>query len=406
VRSTILALLGAASLLAAADSAVAAPVDEFVKLRAAQLIDYECEALSYLEQVYLNTAQNHWLDQTPEYQSLLESSTTPEQYGEWIRAREAEAQAMAGEVGGCTPAAEPYLLQARGQANAFITQGLMLAFHFNSMLSDDPYRRAMEAGDQQAAMQYDGFLQNAFGQNYKPFMEAQNHAVSLLVPLRDPTMIELYGFDHLGFEEVRKMDEARLMAIRAANTVRFQIAAVNNGWAVFAKELEGGWSVPTLRAAGVTDRDQSLPVVEGPSAYALEAGGDTFQYAFVRMPDASLRLMLLGDATAKLGPDAVARLYIPTMPLPVGVDDWNYFNHSTFRDAAMVWDGIPVSSGCLGGPCYEFPSEVFDAIARRGEKGYAELFISADPAAQPPPIVSGNYRDGRVASRHFHTLSK
>lgn len=388
---------------------MAGAVEDYVDLRAAEIIDVQCEVLKHVEFRYLVDAQFAMLQQTPEWGWLQSGRFTQEQYNTWIDARNLEAEAKVDEAGGCTEAAGHYLLLARDRANTRIAQDLLLALHFDSLAETDLDRYLLDADQKQSIMAYDGFLQQVYGARYQDFMAFQRQQAAALLPVSsaDPYNLDtnavdaLYGRSDADNEKVR---EAQRRAVLAVNAVQFEVVAESNGWRVLPSNLEGGWVLPTLRRADAADRDDRLIVVAGPDAYGLADYSGSFQQLLARAPDGTLRLMTFGEATATLGPNPAARFYIPSVPLPVGVDEWSYFNHPTFRDLAMVWDGVAATAACLGGPCFDFPPEVFDAIGRRGEHGHVELFIADGPGAVPDPITPGNYRSGRIASRHFFTL--
>ncbi|WP_439600943.1 hypothetical protein [Devosia sp.] len=399
-------LIGAMTLCGAA---VAGSVEDYVDLRTAELIDTQCEVLKYVEFRYLIDAQFTALQQTAEWGWLKSGRFTQEQYNSWIDARNVEARTKADETGGCTQAAGRYLLLARDRANARIAQDLLLALHFDSLAETDLDRRLLEADQKQSVMAYDAFLQQVYGASYQDFMAFQRQqAVSLLpVSSGDPYDLDTNAVDALyarSAADTEKVSEAQRRAILAIGAVQFEVMAESNGWRVLPLGLEGGWVIPTLRRADVSDRSDRLVVVAGPDSYGLADYSGSFQQLLAQAPDGTVRLMVFGEVAARLGPNPGARLYIPSMPLPVGVDDWSYFNQPGFRDLAMVWDGVPAASACLGGPCFDFPPEVFDAIGRRGANGQVELFIADSPDALPGPITPGSYRSGRIASRHFFTL--
>lgn len=399
------AALGAA-LWASTGVALAGPVEDYVTLRTAEYLDLQCKALKYVEHSYLIAAQVQLLEQTGQWGGLQSGKLTQEQYNTWMDERNAEAKAMA-DAAGCTAAAEPYLVKAREQANALIAQGLLLALHFDGLPEGDPDRQLLGADQKQAAQAYDVFMQQVWGTNYSNFMGFQQQQARAALPFT-PTLtygdVDPYGFAS-AFRTDDELDQiygAKSRGVRAMDLVQFEVLAETNGWRVLPEHLEGGWIIPTLtRADNPAER---LVVVQGPSAYSLADYGGTYQQLLARAPDGSVKLMIFGEAVNKLGPTPGARFYIPSLPAPQGLTDWSWFNEPTYRDTAMVWDGAPMSGTCLGGPCFEFPPEVFDAIAHRGEQGAVELFISDGPSAQPAPITPGNYRSGRIEARHFFGL--
>jgi len=409
VSKTVVSSVSAAWLVALAGTALAGPVEDYLQLQAAERLDLKCKVLKYVEHQFLVDAEIALLEQTAEWSWLKSGRFTQQQYGAWIDERHAEAQALVDATGGCTSAAEPYLNKARSEANALIAQGLMLALHFHNLPETDAYRQLLRADQKQAAAAYDVFLQQAWGANYQSFMGFQRERASALLPFQ-PTLTygdsDPYDFGNMfrTDDEVEQLVEARRRSARAIDLVQFEVMAETNGWRVLPEHLEGGWIIPTLTRADATNPDDRLVVVQGPAAYGLDDYSGVYQQLLARAPDGTVKLMLFGEVAAQLGPTPGARFYIPSMLLPVGVDDWSYFNEPTFRDLAMAWDGTPMTGPCLGGPCFDFPPEVFDAIGRRGEQGQVELFIASDPATQPAPITPGQYRFGRIASRHFYTL--
>lgn len=408
MKTVFAAALGAA-LWAAAGVALAGPSDDYVKLHAAELLDVQCKALKYVEHTYLVDAQILLLEQTGEWGGLQSGKFTEEQYRAWVDERHAEAQSLADATGGCTPQAEQYLINAREQASALIAQGMMLALHFDTLAETDPDRHLLAADEKQAIMAYSVFLQQVYGANYQQFMAFQRQQAVAQLPLvgnmSEPD--DIYTFDSFAFrsdEDIEKVREAQRRAVRVTDLVLFEVMAETNGWRVLPEHLEGGWIIPTLQRGDATGPEDRLVVVQGPARYALADYSTTYNQLLARAPDGSVKLMIYGEAASVLQPTPSARLYIPSMPLPQGKDHWSWFNDPTFRDTAMVWDGEPMTGPCLGGPCFDFPPEVSDAIGRRGEQGQVELFISNDPAAQPAPIELGSYRSGRIASRHFFAL--
>ncbi len=405
---TVLPLAAGVLAVCTVGSALAGPVEDYVTLRAGEYLDLQCKALKYVEHQFLVDAQVQLLEQTGQWGGLQSGKLTQEQYNSWIDERNAEAKALA-DAAGCTAAAEPYLARAREQSNALIAQGLLLGLHFDSLPESDPDRHLLGADQKQAAQAYDVFLQQVWGTNYANFMgfqQEQARAALPLVPNLTGEDYDPYGFNAMfrSDEEMQQVYDLRSRGVRAMDLVQFEVLAETNGWRVLPEHLEGGWIIPTLTRADASDPADRLVVVQGPAAYALADYSGTYQQLLARAPDGSVKLMIWGEMANTLGPTPGARFYIPSMPTPQGHSDWSWFSDPTYRDLTMVWDGAPMTGPCLGGPCFEFPPEVFDAIGRRGEQGAVELFIADSSAAEPAPITVGSYRAGRIESRHFFAL--
>lgn len=393
-------LLAAALTLALALPALAAERADYVTLRTAELLNLQCAALKYVEHTYLHEAVIATLDQTKESLDLITGDMSREAYDAWKQGADEEASAKAVEAG-CTAAAESYLLTGRATANADIFRAMLLAFHFNSLPADDLNRAAVPADQQQAAERYDAFLQQVYGESYPSFAEAQRQrAVASLpasaFPAPAPEAGALPSFDAIrSIDDVDRISLAQSQATRVLRNVEFEVIAESNGWFVRPRQAADGAAMPSLERSDGTAPGILVPVWFGPSAYRMESGGE-FRVALAQLPDGTLRVMTYGEATASLSGGATVRLYLPVSGPPDGMSGLAFFDDPGFREASTVFEGVPSAGPCLGGPCYDFPSDATPALWNLGRDGHAELFIAPGTGAEPRPVEPGIARAGRI----------
>ncbi|MBK8082662.1 MAG: hypothetical protein IPK28_01880 [Devosia sp.] len=389
-------------------TAWAGAVEDYVNLRATELIDLQCKALKYVEHTHVVVARDEALRNTQESGWLRNGKFDDAQYQSWFDAREATALQIAASTG-CTKAAEPYLLFGRGKANELIYRGLVLAFYFDGLPADSLDRAPLTDDQKLAAQRYDGFLQQIYQANFPAFADAQRQLAFDALPATSfnpfsPTGQD-GGWDGLGLdllggalrsdEDYNKFWSARSQASTAVDAVELEVVAESNGWRLIPESVDAHTTIPVL-----TRSDGAAPVRmqlwAGPTTYRL--GDDrVLRMVIARQPDGGLRLMTYGTASAALSASSTARLFVQNAPHPEGFTSWSYFETASWRDTPVAFDGTAVEAACLGGPCFDFPAEAVNAITANPGNDLVELFLAAEPDAVPSPPVDKATRPGRLS---------
>jgi hypothetical protein len=159
------------------------------------------------------------------------------------------------------------------------------------------------------------------------------------------------------------------------------------------------WVVPELRRMMQTE-GEGLTVVHGPSYNVVDITPDNsddfedswfdLQWVVALRPDGGLRVMFYGG-TAAVVTAPVVTLYVPTEPLPEGKFAWDSFGDENYRDRTVAYTPVAVTESCLGGPCFDFPPEVTDALLTLGSDNVAELHMVPVAGAGDPV----GFRQGR-----------
>ena len=406
--SNIAACLGAISVgFAMHGAAIAAPVDDYVTLKVAELIDNNCFALKYVEHQYALNAMYHALAETPQSDFVKSGRFSNAEYDAWVAERDSEAAQVAAQIG-CTQNGQNYLLTARARASELVYRGLVLAFYFDQLPDDNFDRQALEPDEKEAAQRYDAFLQQVYQANFQAFAEAQRGAAMNELP--QETFNPFGAYSELGVDALmrtpqdqEKLWSARLLARSAVQAVEFEVAAETSGFRVLPFTIDGKWTVPSLLHVATQPVAERSPVVYGPSEYVSDGAGG-FRTVVVQRSDGGLRLLTYGAGAGKLGPGAIARIYVPTSSVPEGTGDWAFFDSPAFRTDNLVFEGTVPAGLCLSGPCFDFAPDVTSAIMALGDGRSVEIFVAASADAQPREPGSTSQRYGRFGNILLYNL--
>lgn len=381
--------------------AAADAVDDYSYWRTAAALDDLCHYLKWVERDVIAVIAADQLGQTGQYAHQLDGRMSREEYNAWLDGVDAAADAKGAEIG-CTKAAEPYLLQARGHASDRIYQDLLLAFHFSGLPEGDTYRQVLAPDQVLAAQAYDGFLQQVYGANFAQFAAINKQAATARLPAGGNGQFDQLGFPTYGFDTsvydpafYDLMYESQGAARSTLEKVHFEVVAETNGLRVFPRWVDKYWRGTTINNA---DGSLYATLFDGPKSYRLDSGEEVYG-VLVQSAAGAIRLMTYGtNATEKLKKTGVARLFIREGELPVDVYAYAAFDQADFRQMAFPWDGIPLDETCLGGPCWEFSAETLAAFFVTSPDEYAELWLSADPEAAPSATIepASSYLRGRV----------
>ncbi len=369
--------------LACGSVARAAEVDDYIYWRTAKLVDVNCHYLKAVERRVLDTVIHDALRAIPQYQLYMDDRMPADDYTIWISTVHDRAETTANSLG-CTAAAEPYLLAARGAASQAIYQDLVIAFHYNGLPADDQQRLPVPTDQIQAANGYLLFLEQVYGANFAAFQAAQREAAALRLPQVSgfSDTYNPFGFDAPSDAEgdVRALWELQTASHKTLMEVHFEVSAEVAGYRVWP-EARGTAELPALHPDSSTE--SSGLVVAGPTAFPI-GEEDKLNGVLVRMLDGGLWLMSYGDTAKAIAtkPSKLA-LLVRTSPLPEGQSAGGAWSQENWRELATSFELTPVSAACLGGPCWKVPEEGKAAILANSPIEYSELWISTDPAAAP-----------------------
>jgi hypothetical protein len=382
--------------LALAAPVMADGIEEYSALRTAQSLDDLCRVLKFVERKAIDEVGWDQIRTTTQYSFWQTDRMTNEEYQAWLDGLDAAADAKADELG-CTPAAEAYLLKARGVASAAILQGLILAHHLAGLPEGDMLRRPLSAEAMQAAGAYEGFLQQVYREQFPAFLEANKQAAAVRLPgngmpacdaLTPPNASQGVSGGALDDEYYERMNDVT-GAAQIADDVLFEVAAETAGYRVVGSWTQKAYLVPHIMAS----REFSLfaSVIDNGRTFKLDGGGEVFGVIAER--DGLLRFMTYGADAEKLRTGAV-RFLVRTEPKPEGTADWEVFNLTDFRSLTSPFEGVLLDERCLGGPCYEFPAQTTEAMLEMGFDEKAELWLSA--SADAAPAATSDWTDRNV----------
>lgn len=359
----------------------AAPADDYVALMTAIEIDKACVALKYMEFTAVRSKAQQYLESTTQYLQSTDGRLSAAEYDAW-RAGLDDQALTAAVTAGCTQQAMSYVLTAKAVAADQLYQGLLLAFHFDSLPDFD--RIPLDGHKKQTAMGYETYLRQLYGQNFDAFAQRQRDAVMQMLPPADPG-ISTWSWSPDAEQYAATLWDLQTRAARAMGDVQFEVTAEANGYFVRPYWVTDVMYVPALHRP---ELEGSLPIVNGPG-YQLIKDGDELEELYsvaAMLPDRRIGLLFYGDTASKRMQSPTIRLYVPHQPYPEGTSGITAFNDPSFRDNALVFEGNWASDGCMGAPCYDFPVEATDALLADPAGTYAELFVSFTPNDQPPPI--------------------
>ena len=159
------------------------PADDYVALMTALEIDKACVALKYMEFKAVRSKAQQYLESTSQYFQSADGRLAPDEYDAW-RAELEEQARTAATTAGCTQQAMSYVLTAKAVAADQLYQGLLLAFHYDSLSDFD--RIPLDGHKKQSAMGYEAYLRQLYGQNFDAFAQRQREAVVQMLPAADP----------------------------------------------------------------------------------------------------------------------------------------------------------------------------------------------------------------------------
>lgn len=110
----------------------AAPSDDYVALMTALEVDKACVALKYMESTAVRSKAQQYLESTTQYLQSADGRLSPDEYDAWRAGLDEQARTAAATAG-CTQQAMSYVLTAKAVAADQLYQGLLLAFHFDSL---------------------------------------------------------------------------------------------------------------------------------------------------------------------------------------------------------------------------------------------------------------------------------
>jgi hypothetical protein len=374
-------------LFAVVSPALAGPVEDYIALRTAELINLNCKALKYIEHSYIVAARADALKRT-DYSSGAESGKfTAEQYEAWLKQQDETAAAQA-EAAGCnTPSAQASLLTGRAVATGAIYRGLVLAIHLNSEQVNSFDRQSLDADELDAANRFDYFLQQVYGASFPDFSARVKNELAAQLPPSLQTLSSLLGggdsFGLAGLEMLapltRAPDEMNLVldlraeASRAIRQAQFEVAAESNGYIVQPLSIAGGGTIPALMPADGS-APAPLPVWSDGTTYIVP-GQSVFRLAMVTQPDGSTRLMTYGAAAKILDGEATVVVAVPRA-IPEDESPYAYYRSDAFRSDVATFTAKRIEATCLGGPCFEFGPELVETIQGVDRLASVELFMA------------------------------
>lgn len=372
--------LPAVLLLMFGGAAAAAPEDDYVALMTAIEVDRACVALKYMEFSTVRTMAFRYLERTPQYTQSQDGRLSMAEYDGW-RAELDERARTAAAAAGCTQQAMSYVLTAKAAAADQLYQGLLLAFHFDSLPDFD--RVPLDGHKKQSAMGYEAYLRQLYGQNFDAFAQRHREAVVQMLPTAYEDLT--WSWSPEAEQQAATLWDLQTRAAVAVGAVQFEVTAEANGYVVRPYWVTEAMVVPALHRP---ELEGSLPIVSGPGYQLIKDGEQLVElYSIAAMlPDRRLGLLFYGDTASKRMQSPTIRLYVPQQPYPDGTNAITAFNDPSFRDNALVFEGNWASDGCMGAPCYDFPVEATDALLADPAGTNAELFISFTPNDQPLPI--------------------
>ncbi|MBJ3785610.1 hypothetical protein [Devosia sediminis] len=359
----------------------AAPEDDYVALMTALEIDKACIALKYMEFTAVRGIAQRYLESTSQHVQSLDGRLSPADYDAWRVGLDEQARTAA-TAAGCTQAAMSHVLTAKAAASDQLYQGLLLAFHFDSLSDFD--RIPLDGHKKQTAMGYEAYLRQLYGQSFDAFAQRQRDAVVQMIPVEDPGL-STWSWSPDAEQHAGTLWDLQIRAAAAMSAVQFEVTAEANGYFVRPYFVTEVMVVPSLVRPEI---EGSLPIIRGPSYQLIKDGDELVElYSVAAMlPDRRIGLLFYGDTATKHMQSPTVRLYVPQQPYPDGTSGITAFNNASFRDNALVFEGNWASDGCMGAPCYDFPVEATDALVADPAGTYAELFVSFTPNDQPPPF--------------------
>jgi len=389
--------------------ALADAVEDYSNLRIAQSLDDRCRVLKFIERKMVDRVAFQGIATTTQYGFRETGRWSQEDYAKWLDDLDAAADAKAAEIG-CTAAAEPYLLQARGVASNEILQGVMLAHHLAGLPESDSYRRPLHPEMAAAAHAYTGFLQQVYRDQFTQFMEANRIAAGNRLPganlppcdyLTPPDVPCYDSFGGMFDDEYYKRMGDVTSAAYILTDVLFEVAAETAGYRAVASWVQKLWMAANLidPATGAV----VATVLDNTRTYKLEGGGEVFGVVAER--NGRLRFMTYGAEAEKLRPGTV-RLLVRTEPKPDNLADWEVFNLTDFRSLTFPFDGVLLEDKCLGGPCFEFSAEASAAMLQMGFDEKAELWLSASRDAAPSATADWVHRNPFYPQLFFRMQGK
>jgi hypothetical protein len=275
-----------------------------------------------------------------------------------------------------------HVLTAKAAAADQLYQGLLLAFHFDSLPDFD--RIPLDEHKKKSAMGYEAYLRQLYGQNFEAFAQRQREAVVQMLPPTDPGL-STWSWSPDAEQHAATLWDLQTRAAAAIGAVQFEVTAEANGYFVRPYWVTDVMVVPALQRP---ELEGSLPIVRGPGYHLIKDGEGLVElYSVAAMlPDRRLGLLFYGDTASNRMQSPTVRLYVPQQPYPEGTTGISAYNAPSFRDNALVFEGNWASDGCMGAPCYDFPVEATDALLADPAGMNAELFVSFTPNDEPIPI--------------------
>jgi hypothetical protein len=142
-------------------------------------VDKACVALKYMESTAVRSKAQQYLESTTQYLQSADGHLSPDEYDAWRAGLDEQARTAAATAG-CTQQAMSYVLTAKAVAADQLYQGLLLAFHFDSLPDFD--RLLLDGHKKQTAMGYEAYLRQLYGQNFDAFAQRQREAVVQMLP--------------------------------------------------------------------------------------------------------------------------------------------------------------------------------------------------------------------------------
>lgn len=362
-------------------AAQAAPEDDYVALMTALEVDKACVALKYMESSAVRGIAQRHLERTTQYLQSTDGRLSLAEYDDWRAGLDERARTTA-TAAGCTQEAMGYVLPAKAAAADQLYQGLLLAFHFDSLPDFD--RIPLDEHKKKAAMGFEAYLRQLYGQNFDTFAQRQREAVSQMLPAAPPGSLD-WSWSPDAEQYAATLWDLQTRAAVAVGAVQFEVTAEANGYFVRPHWVTDVMITPALHRP---ELEGSLPIVGGPAYQLIKDGEELVElYSVAAMlPDRRVGLLFYGDTASKRMQSPTVRLYVPQRPYPDGTSGITAYRDPSFRDNALVFEGNWASDGCMGAPCYDFPVEATDALLADPAGTYAELFVSFSPNDEPVPI--------------------
>ncbi|MGV3652403.1 MAG: hypothetical protein ACO1OK_13345 [Devosia sp.] len=402
-------------LLGASPAALAAPVDDYIVMKAAEKINLACGGLKYFEHERTLSAAADYLSRTPQDAQVRDGRLTEPQYDAWLAEQTAKVDAAVAAAG-CTQAAYAYLLPAKARAAEEIYRDLVLAFHFAQMPEGSLDRLKIDNQQVQASQGFETYLRQLYGEGFDAFAARQREIASSELPAANPFGQGGFGLGTtLGMmitdpNAMMKNSSLRMEGGDALRKVHFEVAAEAGGLLVRPLPVADRTLAQLVHPASA---EPPLTIVDGPN-YLLfdpdpdnDTQADRIELSTVAglSPDGRLRILFFGDAALAHLTNPTVRLYVRTEPLPSAVSSWEMFDREDWRQGTTMFEGVRSSAACLGAPCFDFPAKATEALIAFTQGDYAELFVSSRPN-DDRDFFQARYRPGKFSNYYTWLVSK